>query len=84
MTAQVSILIAIARQALSIPVAALGEPVDGGRHQVRVLARDNRVVDRAVHIGLNNNVSVEVRDGLAEGERVVTGTAEAQAPTMAS
>ncbi|WP_374703303.1 efflux RND transporter periplasmic adaptor subunit [Cupriavidus pauculus] len=73
MTAQVSILIATARQVLSIPVAALGKRIARGRHQVRVLGRDDRVAEREVRTGLNNRVNVEVCDGLAEGERVVTG-----------
>ena len=76
MTAQVSVLIATVRQALSIPVAALGEQIADGRHLVRVIGRDERVVERAVYVGLNNNVNVEVRKGLAQGERVVTGMAE--------
>lgn len=84
MTAQVSVLIATVRQALSIPVAALGDRIADGRHLVRVIGRDDRVVERAVHIGLNNNVNVEVREGLAQGERVVTGMADPETSTTTS
>ncbi|KWR77248.1 efflux RND transporter periplasmic adaptor subunit [Cupriavidus sp. IDO] len=75
MTAQVSVLLDVARQALSIPVAALGEKAPKGRYIVRVLGPDDKVFTREIHTGLNNNVMVEVREGLAEGERVVVGEA---------
>ncbi|MHA7685473.1 efflux RND transporter periplasmic adaptor subunit [Cupriavidus sp. PET2-C1] len=75
MTAQVSVLLDTARQALSIPVAALREKAPNGRYVVRVLRPDDKVVTRHIRTGLNNNVMVEVREGLNEGERVVLGDA---------
>ena len=75
MTAQVGVLLGIAQQALTIPAAALGAKAPDGRYAVRVLGADDKVDTRQVSIGLNNNVKVEVRDGLKAGERVVIGDA---------
>jgi len=75
MTAQVGVLLGTARQALTVPAAALGEKAPDGRYAVRVLGAEDAVVTRQVSIGLNNNVKAEVRDGLRAGERVVIGDA---------
>ncbi|MBB3295202.1 macrolide-specific efflux system membrane fusion protein [Mitsuaria sp. BK045] len=84
MTAQATIVLAQAKAALTIPVAALGarEGSSGDRHKVRVLGADGRIEDRVVRVGLNNRVRAQVLDGLKEGERVVT--AEAAPPGAAS
>ncbi|KAG0163229.1 hypothetical protein DFQ30_000502 [Apophysomyces sp. BC1015] len=79
MTAQVGVLLGTARQALNIPAAALGAKNKDGRYAVRVLGASNKVITRQVRIGINNNVKVEVLDGLKAGERVVIGEA-ADAP----
>jgi membrane fusion protein, macrolide-specific efflux system len=75
MTAQVGVLLGTAQQALTIPAAALGAKAPDGRYTVRVLGPDDKVEMRQVSIGLNNNVKVEVRDGLKPDERVVIGDA---------
>lgn len=75
MTAQVNVLLSTAKQALSIPVAALGKKQADGRYDVRVVGADGKVVTRQVRIGLNNNVKVEVTEGLAADEQVVIGEA---------
>lgn len=113
MTAQVNIVLAEARDALTIPSSALGAaqrsaersaPSDrapraaadgnagprrerrqrsdsadtnGSERSVRVLLADGKIETRKVRIGINNNVSAEVLEGLKEGERVVTGEAGA-------
>jgi membrane fusion protein, macrolide-specific efflux system len=69
MTAQVSIVLSNARNALSIPAAALGEKRKDGTYAVRSTETRN------VRIGINNNVRVEVLAGLKDGERVVIGDA---------
>ncbi|CAD6547944.1 macrolide transporter subunit MacA [Paraburkholderia sabiae] len=79
MTAQVSVLISTAHDVLSVPVAALGAKTPDGRYAVRVAGADEQVQTRLVHTGLNNNVRVEIRDGLRAGERVVVGEAPANA-----
>ncbi|TGN98596.1 macrolide transporter subunit MacA [Burkholderia sp. USMB20] len=80
MTAQVSVVLETARQALSIPVAALGARAPDGRYAVRVIGANDKVVTRQVLTGLNNNVKIEVRDGLMAGERVVIGEAADDTP----
>jgi len=116
MTAQVSVLLAQARDALLIPTVALGPKVpEGGpgraegdaprqrgngnaaraqgdgaqrprRQQpdaaalaasnsyiVRVVGKDGQPEPRRIKAGLNNGSSVEVLEGLAEGDLVVVG-----------
>ena len=75
MTAQVNIVLGNARNALSIPAAALGEKRKDGTYTVRVLRADGSTETRNVRIGINNNVRVEVLAGLKDGERVVIGEA---------
>ena len=83
MTAQVNVLLGTARNALNIPVAALGEKSKDGTYPVRVLERDSRVDTRKVRTGINNNVNVEVLSGLKEGERVIIGEGSDMAGTEA-
>jgi len=80
MTAQVSIVLSRAEQALTIPSAALGERGEDGRYTVRVLDGQGRAQPRQVRIGLDNHVTAQVLEGLKEGERVVTGEVPAGAP----
>ena len=73
MTTQVSIILGQAAQALTIPAAALGPRSEDGRYAVDVIDADGKIVSHQVRIGLNNNVDAEVLEGLAAGQRVVTG-----------
>ncbi|VVE78709.1 macrolide transporter subunit MacA [Pandoraea sputorum] len=79
MTAQVNVLLGTAKQALSVPVAALGKKVGPDRYEVRVLPAqgtgDGKAVTRQIVTGLNNNVRVEVKEGLTADDRVVIGEA---------
>lgn len=76
MTAQSTIVLAQAKAALSVPVAALGaHDAKADRYQVRVLGPEGRIEARSVRVGLNNRVRAQVLDGLKEGERVVTAEA---------
>ncbi|MFC7420978.1 macrolide transporter subunit MacA [Iodobacter arcticus] len=75
MTAQVAIVLEHAKSVLSIPTIALGAKAKDGRYTVRVVGVDGIAVDRQVKTGLNNNVQVQVLDGLKEGDLVVTGDA---------
>jgi macrolide-specific efflux system membrane fusion protein len=72
MTAQVSIILNEAKQALCIPASALGERDKDGRYLVRVV-RDGRPVARKIRIGINNNVQAQVLDGLKEGDALIVG-----------
>ncbi|PCE32555.1 efflux RND transporter periplasmic adaptor subunit [Burkholderia ubonensis] len=79
MTAQVNIVLGGARNALSIPAAALGAKDKNGTYAVRVLHADGKTETRTIRTGINNNVKVEVLAGLKEGEQVVIGDADADA-----
>lgn len=73
MTAQVHIVLETAAQALTVPVAALGLRNADGSFPVRVLDAKGFAQVRNVQAGINNNVKVQIKDGLAEGDRVVIG-----------
>jgi len=82
MTAQVSIQLGDAHNALTIPSAALRNRGADGRYDVRVLKPDGDVETKRVLIGLDNFVQAEVLDGLAEGETVITGEPDRPASGM--
>ena len=56
-------------------MAALGVRNADGRYDVRVLDAKGKAVARTVKTGINNNVKVQLLDGLAEGDTVVIGDA---------
>lgn len=72
MTAQVTIVLNQAKQALCIPVSAIGERQKDGRSNVRVLTGDTAET-RPILTGISNNVQIRVLEGLKEGDRVVIG-----------
>lgn len=74
MTAQVTLVLAQAKNVLMIPASALSQRGPDGRYTVRVVsgsADRQSVTPRQVRIGLNNRVHAEVTEGLQEGEQVV-------------
>lgn len=72
MTVQVSIVLNEAKQVLCIPVSAISDKGKDGRYTVNVL--QNKIPEvRNIRIGINNNVHVQVLDGLREGEKVIIG-----------
>lgn len=73
MTAQVHIVLDTAEGVLTVPVAALGARNGDGSFPVRVLDATGFAHVRNVQAGINNNVKVQIKDGLAEGDRVVIG-----------
>lgn len=77
MTAEVHIVLGSARGVLTIPSSALvGQAVDG-KARVRVLGGDGRASEREIEIGLDNRMTVEVRSGLSDTDRVVLQEASA-------
>ena len=76
MTAQVTIVRAQAKDAIVIPSSALGRRGPGG-YTVRVLGEDGTPQRRKIKVGINNNVSAQVTEGLAEGDKVVLGESSA-------
>ncbi|MDE2400720.1 MAG: efflux RND transporter periplasmic adaptor subunit [Burkholderiales bacterium] len=84
MTAQVFVVLAMAKDALVIPSTALAERGRDGRYTVRVLEGadgQQQIKPRKVRIGLNNRVQAQVLEGLKEGEKVVVGEAAAGGST---
>ena len=87
MSAQVFFVLAQAKDALLVPVAALGavrtvHDVKAGATQtarVRVL-KDGRIEERKVVVGVMTRLSAQVVSGLVEGEQVVLGSAPASEP----
>lgn len=72
MTAQVSVVLSQAKQALCIPVSSLRNKEKNGYYTVKVL-RNAAAENRKIRVGINNNVNAQVLDGLQEGEKVIIG-----------
>ncbi|WP_459213996.1 efflux RND transporter periplasmic adaptor subunit [Serratia ureilytica] len=70
MTAQVFIITERATGVVRLPMAALGEALDGERYQIRVL-EGLRVVARSVRIGKRDRRYAEVLEGVRVGEQVL-------------
>ncbi|WP_196053516.1 efflux RND transporter periplasmic adaptor subunit [Paracoccus lichenicola] len=77
MTAEVHIVMGTAQDVLTVPAMALGAPDGQGRYHLQVQASDGALEDRVVSVGLNDKVMAEITEGLAEGEKIVTGTGSA-------
>lgn len=75
MTAQVRIVLGRARNVLTIPSAALGARAADGSVTVQVRGPDGHPVARRITTGLDDQIKVEVRSGLKEGEQVVLAQA---------
>ncbi len=85
MTAQVSIVLAKADNALLVPASALQDKRPDGLWRVMVAARPGaRPEPRWVKVGINNNVQAQVLSGLSEGEQVVVAEAASGAAAGAT
>jgi len=85
MTAQVRIVLGRAKGVLTIPSAALGARAADGSYSVQVRGADGRPAARRITTGLDDQINVEVRSGLQQGEQVVLAqTADAPAATGAA
>jgi multidrug efflux pump subunit AcrA (membrane-fusion protein) len=80
MSADVSVTTAAASDVVAVPSVALSGSAASG-YTVGVLAADGSVAQRAVEVGLVTSTWAEIRSGLSEGDRVVTGTATARQST---
>lgn len=70
MTAQVTFILAEARNVLTIPVGAINS-----KNQVKVIDAKGQISERKVELGLRGNIVAEVKSGLKDGEKVVIGSA---------
>ncbi|MBI4922947.1 MAG: efflux RND transporter periplasmic adaptor subunit [Devosia nanyangense] len=86
MTAQVTIVIASAKDALILPASALGTAARDGTYSASVYdAATGSTHPVKVTVGLNNSISAEVTSGLNEGDLVVTSsTSRTSTSTSAS
>lgn len=74
MTAQVTIVIDQRKGVLTLPASALGTAGRDGLYRIGVFDPATSKVRMAeVKVGLNNNITAEITDGLSEGDRVVAG-----------
>lgn len=75
MTAQVTIVIEQRKGVLTLPASALGSAGRDGLYRVGVYEEASGSTRMAeVKVGLNNNITAEITEGLSEGDRVVAGT----------
>ncbi|BBU99076.1 efflux RND transporter periplasmic adaptor subunit [Providencia hangzhouensis] len=70
MTAQVFIRVAQAKDALRLPVSALGRAVGANQYEVTVI-NNEKPEARTIKVGINDRHFVEVLEGISEGEQVV-------------
>lgn len=75
MTAQVNVILAQAKNVLTVPSAALGRKGRDGAYQVQVVGENGKPQPRKVKIGLNDNVTAQVLSGLKAGDQVVVAEA---------
>ncbi|MFN8631221.1 MAG: hypothetical protein U0838_13160 [Chloroflexota bacterium] len=82
MSAEITIVIASAQNAVAVPVAALSGT--SGSYTVRVLNSDGTVESRTVQVGLITSDLAQITSGIASGETVVTGTSADKTSTSSS
>jgi macrolide-specific efflux system membrane fusion protein len=81
MTAQVSIILESAQNALLVPAQVLmRKPGPESHYQVPVKVGD-AVEYRDVEVGIRNKIQAQILSGLQEGDAIVIGTATGKAPT---
>ncbi|ARE42292.1 Macrolide-specific efflux protein MacA (plasmid) [Rhodovulum sp. P5] len=73
MTAEVSVVLDRAENVLTVPASALQRQADGSVAVKLFDPATGAQSVRRVEVGLNDKVTAEIRAGLAEGDRVVTG-----------
>jgi membrane fusion protein, macrolide-specific efflux system len=74
MTAQVTIVIQHKKGVLTLPASALGTAGRDGLYRVGVYDQaTGKTRMSEVKVGLNNNITAEIIEGLSEGDRVVAG-----------
>ena len=74
MTAQVTIVLAEARDALTLSSALVTRKDPQGNVMVTVYdPASEKIEPRRIEVGLNNNIMAEIKSGLSEGEQVVSG-----------
>jgi len=76
----VTIVLKSADDVLTVPASVLGRKTRDGSYMLEVWDQQKQAAEpKKVSIGLNNNVTAEVLEGLNEGDLVVNVTAAAPA-----
>ena len=75
MTAQCTIVLSHAKNAVCVPSTALGPKDRQGGYLVRVLGKDGQPMDRQVRVGINDGTQAQILEGVQAGERVIIGEA---------
>ena len=80
MTANVSIVVAEDRHALTIPTSALGRALGDRVFEVRMQPRGSgsEPITRRITTGIDDGAKIQVLSGLMEGDKVVLGSAESR------
>lgn len=78
MTAQVNIVLASAKDAITVPASAL-ERKGRNEYAVKVVKENGEIEQRAVKVGISTSVTAQVLEGLKEGEKVVVAEGTTQA-----
>ena len=71
MYANAQLVLAHVENVLTVPVEALS--LHGNQRVVYALDSGNQVHERVVQVGIEGNKLAEIKSGLAEGERVISG-----------
>lgn len=70
MTVQAFIVLASAKNVVTVPLTALGEMHADGRYAVQVL-NNGKLQERVVRVSVRDNLNAEIVEGLQAGEQVV-------------
>ncbi|PQZ91230.1 MULTISPECIES: efflux RND transporter periplasmic adaptor subunit [Pseudomonas] len=76
MTTQVFFVASQVKDALTAPVAALLGTSSADRQTARVVARNGKIEEREVRLGISDRLRVQVLDGLDEGDHLLIGPAD--------
>ncbi|MWN32399.1 efflux RND transporter periplasmic adaptor subunit [Gilliamella sp. Pra-s65] len=75
MTAQVYIVLSEAKDVLTIPSQAIQKKLGNNKAIVYLLNQSKEIEEREVTLGIDNNVNVEVKSGVKEGDTIVVSSA---------
>lgn len=76
MTTQVFFVASQVKDALTVPVAALQGTSNADTQIARVVAKNGRIEQREVRLGISDRLRVQVLEGLNEGDHVLIGPAD--------
>jgi len=76
MTTQVFFVASQVKDALTVPVAALQGTSNADIQVARVVAKNGRIEQREVRLGISDRLRVQVLEGLNEGDHVLIGPAD--------